>query len=133
MQLSSMILVFKSKLQNRNSLKSKMQKDELEKIKFIYEALYKISEFTAGMASEDELTSNNLILDAVKMNLIVIYENYLKLDVETKDKYKQIEWNKILEYKSLVINMTMGFDTHLIWKLINEEILEFKKRIEGIL
>jgi uncharacterized protein with HEPN domain len=110
-----------------------MQKEELNKIRIIYEALCKIIEFTEGMQSEDELTSNTLILDAVKMNLIVIYETYLKLDIETKNKYKQIEWNKILENKNLVINMTMGFDNNLIWKLIDEDILDFKKKIEGIL
>jgi uncharacterized protein with HEPN domain len=107
--------------------------EELNKIKTLYEALCKIIEFTKGMKCVDDLTSNALVLDAVKMNLIVIYEANLKLNAETKSKYNQIEWQKIEEYKSLVINMTMGFDTHLIWKMIDEEIVEFKKKFEEIL
>jgi len=109
-----------------------MHKEELNKINAIYEALSKIIEFTKGMKSVDDLTSNTLVMDAVKMNLIVIYETYLKLDTETKIKYKNIDWHKIEEYKSKVMNMIMGFDSNLIWKLICNEIHEYKKKLEEI-
>jgi uncharacterized protein with HEPN domain len=110
-----------------------MQKEEINKIRIIYEALSKIIEFTEGMKSVDDLISNTLVIDAVKMNLIVIYETDLKLDDETKKIYNNIEWHKIQEYKSHVMSMYMGFNSNLIWKLICEEIPEYKKKIEEIL
>jgi uncharacterized protein with HEPN domain len=106
---------------------------ELDKIKIIYEAINKIQKFTEGLHSVDELTSDLLIWDAVKMNLVVIYETYTKLAPETKEKYNSIEWNKIEENSPNVMNIHLGFDSKLIWKLIWEETPEFKRRIEEIL
>jgi uncharacterized protein with HEPN domain len=74
-----------------------------------------------------------LVWDAVKMNLVVIYETDIKLSVESKEKYSSVEWHKIQEYKPNVMNIYLGFDSDVIWKLIWEEIPEFKKRIEEIL
>jgi uncharacterized protein with HEPN domain len=110
-----------------------MVQDEIDKIRLIYEAMNKILEFTKGMKGVDELTSNLLVWDAVKMNLIVIYESDLKLNNETKEKYKSVEWHKIQDYKPNVINIYLGYNSELIWKLIWEEIPSFKKQIEGIL
>ncbi len=57
---------------------------EQTKIKTIYEAVNKILEFTSGMKSEDDLTSHIMAWDAVKMNLVVIYETDLKISNEIK-------------------------------------------------
>jgi uncharacterized protein with HEPN domain len=111
----------------------KMNETDLIKIKIIYEAIKKILEFTKGLKSVEELTSNLLVWDAVKMNLVVIYETDIKLSVESKEKYSSVEWHKIQEYKPNVMNIYLGFDSDVIWKLIWEEIPEFKKRIEEIL
>jgi len=110
-----------------------MDSDEMDKIRLIYQAMNKILEFTKGMKDVDELTSNLLVWDAVKMNLIVIYESDLKLNSETKEKYNSVAWYKIQEYKPNVINIHLGYNSELIWKLIWEEIPLFKKQIEGIL
>jgi uncharacterized protein with HEPN domain len=110
-----------------------MIKEELEKVKMIYQAISKILQFTEGIKSVDELTENLLVWDAVKMNLVVIYETDLKLNPETKEKYNTVEWHKIKAYKPNVENIYLGFDSKFIWKLIWEEVPEFKKRIEEIL
>jgi uncharacterized protein with HEPN domain len=110
-----------------------MDRDEMDKIRLIFEAMNKILEFTKGMKDVDELTSNLLVWDAVKMNLIVIYESDLKLNPETKEKFKSVAWHKIQDYKPNVINIYLGYNSELIWKLIWEEIPFFKKQIEEIL
>jgi uncharacterized protein with HEPN domain len=106
---------------------------ELDKIKIIYEAINKIQKFTDGLKNVDELTSNLLIWDSVKMNLVVIYETYQKLSPETIEKYNTIEWHKIEENSPNVMNIHLGFDSDIIWELIWEEIPEFKRKIEEIL
>jgi uncharacterized protein with HEPN domain len=108
-------------------------KEELDKIILIYQAISKIQQFTEGMKSVDELISDLLVWDAVKLNLIVIYETYLKLALETKEKYNSVDWNKIEETSPNVMNLYFGFDSKYIWNLIWKEIPEFKKRMEEIL
>jgi len=110
-----------------------MVDEELDKIKMIYQAISKILQFTSEIKSVDELTENLLVWDAVKMNLVVIYESYLKLNPETTKKYNSVEWHKIEEHSPNVMNIYLGFDSKVIWNLVWEEIPEFKKRLEEIL
>ena len=63
-----------------------MSKDEIQKIKILHEALNKILDFTKDMTSVEDLTSNIMAWDAVKMNLVVIYETDLKIDPQFKEK-----------------------------------------------
>lgn len=106
---------------------------ELDKIKTIYEAVNKILEFTKGMKSELELTSHIMAWDAVKMNLVVIYETDLKISSEIKEKYNSVEWNQIKEYKPILESQYLGFDSAEIWKVIQHKLPEFKKQMKGIL
>ena len=110
-----------------------MVNEELEKIKLIHQAISKILQFIEGIESVEELTDNLMVWDAVKMNLIVIYETDLKISTETKQKYSTVEWDKIQKHAPDVMNIYLGFDSKEIWKLIWEEIPDFKRKIEEIL
>jgi uncharacterized protein with HEPN domain len=110
-----------------------MVQDDWEKIKMMHDALRKINEFTKGMRHVDELTSNQLVWDAVKLNLIVIYESDLKLSGEFKGRFKQVEWSKIQAYQPDVMNLYLGFNKEVIWKIIQEEVPVFIKKIELLL
>jgi uncharacterized protein with HEPN domain len=109
-----------------------MDKGELVKIKIIHEALHKILEFTNGMMNAEDLTSNIMAWDAVKMNLVVIYETDLKIDPEFKKKYQNVNWDQIKDNKSILENNYLGFDSNEIWKAIQYKMPEFKKQIEAI-
>jgi len=110
-----------------------MSKEEIQKIKTLYEALHKILEFTKDMTSVEELTSNIMAWDAVKMNLVVIYETDLKIDSEFKERYKNVDWEQIKDNKPILENSYIGFDSEEIWKAINEKMPLFKKQIEGLI
>lgn len=110
-----------------------MDQKEMDKIRIMYDALSKILQFTKGIQNVDELTSNLLVWDAVKMNLIVIYETDLKLSPEIKKEFKQVEWHKIQDYRPDVMNIYLGFNSKVIWKIIWEEVPVFKNKIELIL
>ena len=110
-----------------------MSKEEIQKIKIIYEALNKILEFTKDMANVEDLTSNIMAWDAVKMNLVVIYETDLKISPEFKKKYQFVEWDQIKDNKLILESRYLGFDSDEIWKAIQGKLPEFKNQIASIL
>jgi uncharacterized protein with HEPN domain len=110
-----------------------MSKEEIQKIKTLYDAINKILEFTNDMTSAEDLTSNIMAWDAVKMNLVVIYETDLKIDPEFKKKHNNVEWDQIKDNKPIIESRYLGFNSEEIWKAINGKLPEFKKQIESIL
>ncbi|MFN8257794.1 MAG: HepT-like ribonuclease domain-containing protein [Bacteroidales bacterium] len=110
-----------------------MNKDEIQKVNYLNEAIHKIFEFTSGMKSAEDLTSNIMAWDAVKMNLVVIYEMYLKLGNEFKMKYNQVDWKQVEIHKPILESPYLGFDSEEIWKAIKDKMPEFKNQIENLL
>ncbi len=110
-----------------------MSKEEIQKIKILHEALNKILDFSKDMTSAEDLTSNIMAWDAVKMNLVVIYETDLKIDPEFKVRYKNVDWEQIKDNKPILENNYIGFDSEEIWKAIHEKMPVFKKQIEGLI
>ncbi len=110
-----------------------MEESELLKIKVLHEAICKIQKFTEDMKSEADLTSNDLVWDAVKMNLVVVAEMDVKIGEEIKRKYNSIDWYKIKENKANIISKYLGFDSDEIWKAIKHKMPAFKKQLEEVL
>jgi len=110
-----------------------MKEIELLKIKTLYEAINKIQRFTEDMNSVYDMTSNDLVWDAVKMNLVVVAEMDIKISSEIKEMYNTVDWYKIKENKPNIISKYLGFDPEEVWKAIKEKMPGFKKQLEEVL
>lgn len=110
-----------------------MIESELSKIKMLYEALLKIERFTEDMKDADDLIANDLVWDAVKMNLVVIAEMDIKIKPEIKKQFNSVDWYKIQENKPNIVSKYLGFDHKEIWKVLNEKLPGFKKQLEKVL
>ncbi len=106
---------------------------ELAKIKTIYKAVSKILQFTKEFNDVKELTYNVIAWDAVKMNLVVIYETYLKLNGEVKEKYNSVPWHEIETQKPKLENQFLGFDSDEIWRVVHDRMPEFKKQLKQVI
>ncbi len=107
-------------------------KKEIKKIKTLYSAVCKILKFTDGFNNVEELTSHTMAWDAVKMNLVVIYETYLKLSNEIKEKYSSVPWHEIEAHKPKLENQYLGFDSDEIWKVVHDRMPEFKNQLNEV-
>lgn len=106
---------------------------EFNKIKNLYNAVCKILDFTRGMNSVEELTSNKMAWDAVKMNLVVIYETYQNIDKKLIKNSNSVPWHEIDEYKPKLENQYLGFDGDEIWKLIQNRLPQFKEELKTVI
>ncbi len=110
-----------------------MEEIELLKIQTLYEAICKIQKFTEDMNSVQDMTSNELVWDAVKMNLVVVAEMDMKISPEIKEIYHTVDWHKIQESKPSIVSQYLGFDKEEAWKAIKEKMPAFKKQLEDVL
>ena len=106
---------------------------ELAKIKTLYNAVSKILDFTEEFNNVDELTANTMAWDAVKMNLVVIYETYLKLNGEIIEKYSSVPWHEIETHKPKLENQYLGFDSDEIWRVVHDRMPEFKEQLKQVI
>lgn len=110
-----------------------MIKDEFQITKTLYRAIDRIIRFTNGMDNIEDLTSNLMAWDAVKMNLVLIFETDSKIDSDFRKKHRQIAWEQIENYKFDLENTYLGFNKDEIWRAIHDKFPSIKKQIETII
>jgi uncharacterized protein with HEPN domain len=99
----------------------------------IIEAIERITEYTSGFNSADELNNDNRNFDATMMNFVVIGEMVEKLSTEFKNKHSKIEWIKIKGFRNIVAHDYFGIDAEEVWQIIKNRIPVLKVDIQNLL
>ena len=107
-------------------------KDELLCIN-ILESVNFIIEFTDNYMDVEEFAKDRKSFDATMMNFIVIGEMTTKLSDEFKDKYEDIEWQKMYGFRNVLAHDYFGIDITALWGIIKKYIPELKVQMEKIL
>lgn len=100
-------------------------------IKHILENIEDIEKFSKGI-SEKEFEENSMIQKAVIKSLEIIGEATKNISGDIKRKYSEIPWKDIIGMRDKLIHHYFGIDLTTIWKVIKEDIPEFKKEISKI-
>jgi uncharacterized protein with HEPN domain len=95
----------------------------------ILESIAKIRRYV-GKSSFDEFLENGMLIDAVTRNLEIIGEAAAHVPPETRLKYPEIEWKKIVGLRNILIHNYSGVDIEIIWDIIKNrlDLLEAKTR-----
>lgn len=93
----------------------------------------KLIENSTKNLSRKDFENNRDILDATIRRIEVIGEAAKNLSSEFINKYRNIEWKKIIGMRDKIIHHYFGVDVEIIWKTIKEDIPILKKNIREIL
>lgn len=95
----------------------------------ILESIEKIRRYL-GKASFDEFLENGMLIDAVVRNLEIIGEAAAHVSPETRLKYPEIEWKKVVGLRNILIHNYSGVDLEIVWDIIKNrlDLLEAKTR-----
>ncbi len=95
----------------------------------ICEALDRIGQYTGGM-SFDVFSKDRKSVDAVVRNLEIIGEAAAHVPPETRLKYPEIEWKKVVGLRNILIHNYSGVDLEIVWDIIKNrlDLLEVKTR-----
>lgn len=91
-----------------------------------------IKQFTAGMSFE-EFDIDTKTVYAVIKSLENIGEAAKFIPTEIKNKYPEIEWQKITDMRNLLTHHYFGVDERVLWNTLNQRIPLLRNTIEQIL
>mgnify|MGYP001589855438 FL=1 len=109
----------------------KIRKDNLVYIDDVLSAVKKINKFCKTI-DKDDFMKNELLMDAVVRNLEIIGEASSKLTAAFKERYKEIEWRKIIGMRNRIIHAYDTVNFEIVWDVIREDLPELKKKLKQI-
>ncbi len=109
----------------------RIKKDNLVYTDDIFSAIRKIDKFCKGI-KKDDFMKNELLMDAVVRNLEIIGEASSKLTAAFKERYKEIEWRKIIGMRNRIIHAYDTVNFEIVWDVIREDLPELKKKLKQI-
>ncbi|MBI5212542.1 MAG: DUF86 domain-containing protein [Nitrospirae bacterium] len=108
-----------------------MRKDNLVYVDDILSSIKKINKFCKGIGKEDFM-KNELLMDGVVRNLEIIGEASSKLTASFRERYKEIEWRKMIGMRNRIIHAYDTVDVEIVWDVIREDLPELKKKLRAI-
>lgn len=98
-------------------------------LQHILESIEWIEKDLVGL-TEEQFLENVPIQDAVVRRFEVIGEAVRNLPDDFKEEYSDIEWNKAMAMRNLLIHGYFSVDFRIVWDTTIKTLPEFKKQIE---
>jgi uncharacterized protein with HEPN domain len=67
------------------------------------------------------------------MNFIIVGEAIIRVSEELKNHNQEVSWNKIKGFRNIIAHDYFGVNPEIVWQIIQDEIPNFKEKIEQIL
>lgn len=97
----------------------------------ILEGIENIKEFTKGL-NKEKFLKNRLKQSAVIREIEIIGEAVKNIPSSFREKYTEIQWNKIAGMKDVIIHGYFSVDLDAVWKAVENDLPKLKKQIEKI-
>ena len=107
------------------------KREDMPYIEDILDAINDIEKSVRGL-SKEEFLANKDTKDANIRRLEIIGEAAKNLSNSLKEKYKDIEWSRIVGTRDKVIHAYSGVNLNIIWDIIKKDLAKLKKQIEKI-
>ncbi len=80
----------------------------------------------------DAFLDDDKTIDAVIGNLTVIGGAANRLPPDFKDRYPDIPWHRIVGLRHRVVHDYIGVDLELVWKIVEDDLPQFRGQLIGI-
>lgn len=98
----------------------------------IVENIDKIQRFVSGM-SFDDFRKDDKTIYAVSRSLEIIGESVSQIPDEVKDKYGDIPWRDIKNFRNQVVHKYWDVDVEIVWDIVKNELDELKSKIKELI
>ena len=108
-----------------------MRREELY-LRDIVEAADHIEQFIAGL-DRSHFQQSELVRSAVVQKLAVIGEAAARVSDESKARYPEVPWPKIVAFRNILVHAYFGIDWDEVWRAAGKESPALRDQIEFIL
>jgi uncharacterized protein with HEPN domain len=105
-----------------------VKKDPQIHIIFVLECIQLIEEYVKD-ATLESFTSSPQLQDAVIRRIELIGEAVKNVPDHLKQKYPEIQWNRITGMRNILIHDYLGIDLKTTWQVTKREIPELKMKM----
>lgn len=98
----------------------------------ICESLQKIKSYTLGLTYQ-EFIDDDKTIDAVIRNFEIIGEAANRLSEEVKERFPQINWDRIRGFRNRIVHDYMGIDYGIVWTIIENDVEKLLRDIKEII
>lgn len=102
-------------------------------VRRILEAANKILRYSKSISSFEEFQANELIYDAIIINLVLISEAEAKINDDYKLENSNVGWEQIRYYRESLSNIYFGLDKQGVWNVVTNKMPNFKRELEAVL
>ncbi len=96
------------------------------------ESINKVFRYTYNYKTAEEFFNNSRDFDATMMNFIILGENVNKLSDATKEKYQNIDWNKVYGLRNIIAHHYFGINVDIVWEIIQNDLLKLNQNLKVI-
>lgn len=93
----------------------------------------KLIETSTKNKSIEYFKRNNELIDATAMRFQIIGESIVKLPLQLKRKYKEVDWGRYLQTRNLISHAYFAVNADILWSLIVKDIPKLKKAINNLI
>lgn len=106
-------------------------KDETVYLRYISECIRRIEENIAG--GRDQFMASHTLQDAVLRNLQTMSESTQRLSDGTKASHPEIDWQRIVAFRNVLVHAYLGVDLERIWEIVQRDVPDLKRAITAII
>ncbi|GAB6931821.1 HepT-like ribonuclease domain-containing protein [Calditerricola satsumensis] len=94
----------------------------------ILEAIERIEKYL--VYGEEQFRQSELIQTWIVHHLQIIGEAVRMLSKSFRDAHPEVEWNKIIGMRNILVHEYFGIDSDIVWRVVNTELPNLKKKVK---
>ena len=98
----------------------------------IVEAAELINEQVATITYEDFL-GNKMLQQSILFGFAVIGEAANKISSETREKYSEIEWSSIINFRNIIVHAYFSLNLKTVWDAATKRVLPLAEHVRAII
>lgn len=101
-------------------------------LKDILDSIKKIEGYIQSFDFED-FKNSSIVIDASVRNLEIIGEAVSQMSQEVKDKYLDVPWQEIKNFRNLIIHKYHRVDIEILWDIIKNKLDILRQQIKDVI